>query len=53
MDSETGVNVWSGVYDRELEGILDTQEKISRELAEAIQSLLLGVAPVRTARAVG
>ena len=36
IDTDTGVNVWSGVYDRELEGVLATQEKISREIASAL-----------------
>jgi TolB-like protein len=48
VDSETGVNVWSGVYDRELAGILATQSRISRELAEAIESRL-GPAAIRIA----
>lgn len=33
IDTESGLNVWSASYERELEGILATQEKISREVA--------------------
>jgi len=36
IDTATGVNLWSGVYDRELEGVLATQEKIARELGSAV-----------------
>jgi TolB-like protein len=41
IDTGTGVNLWSGVYDRELEGVLATQESISREIASSLQSLLI------------
>jgi TolB-like protein len=37
IDTGTGLNLWSGVYERDLEGILATQEKISRELAGILQ----------------
>jgi len=40
IDTETGVNVWSGVYDRELDGILATQEKIAAEMAFALEAQL-------------
>jgi TolB-like protein len=40
IDTETGVNVWSGVYDRELDGILATQAKIAGEIAAALQAQL-------------
>jgi TolB-like protein len=33
VDAETGLNLWSASYQREVEGILSTQEKISREVA--------------------
>jgi len=42
VDSTTGVNVWSGVFDRELDGILATQANISREIAVAVQGKLAG-----------
>jgi len=37
IDTETGLNLWSGGYEREWEGVLATQEKISRELAGILQ----------------
>ena len=37
IDAESGLNVWSASYERELEGILATQEKISREVAGILQ----------------
>ena len=42
VDSATGVNVWSGVFDRELDGILATQANISQEIAAAVQRQLAG-----------
>jgi len=43
IDTKTGVNVWSGVYDQELDGILATQEKISREISDSVQCRLGGL----------
>jgi serine/threonine-protein kinase len=40
VDSATGINVWSGVFDRELDGILATQTRISQEIAAAVQGQL-------------
>jgi TolB-like protein len=37
IDTESGLNVWSASYERELEGILATQGKISREVAGILQ----------------
>jgi adenylate cyclase len=37
VDAETGLNLWSAGYEREVEGILATQEKISREVAGILQ----------------
>jgi TolB-like protein len=38
VDAETGLNLWSASYERELEGILDTQQKISQELCEILKT---------------
>jgi TolB-like protein len=37
VDAETGLNLWSAGYEREVEGILATQESISREVAGTLQ----------------
>jgi TolB-like protein len=37
VDAETGLNLWSAVYEREGEGILAMQETISREVAGTLQ----------------
>ena len=37
VDAETGLNLWSASYEREVEGILATQDKISREMAATLQ----------------
>jgi len=37
IDAETGVNLRSSAYDRELGGILATQQEISRELAQIVR----------------
>jgi adenylate cyclase len=37
VDAESGLNLWSAGYERELEGVLATQEKISREVAGILQ----------------
>lgn len=37
VDAETGLNMWSASYEREVEGILATQDKISREMAATLQ----------------
>ena len=33
----TGLNLWSAAYEREVEGVLATQENISREVAGTLQ----------------
>ncbi len=38
IDAETGVNLWSYAYDRALNGILATQQKISSEVAAIVRS---------------
>src|SRR5262249_28004048 len=40
IDTGTGVNIWCYSYDRELDGVLATQQRISREVAELLQSQL-------------
>jgi TolB-like protein len=37
VDAETGLNLWSAVYEREAEGILAAQENISREVAATLR----------------
>jgi adenylate cyclase len=37
VDAETGLNLWSAGYEREVQGILATQENISREVARTLQ----------------
>jgi TolB-like protein len=37
VDAESGLNLWSTVYEREVEGILATQENISREVAGTLR----------------
>ena len=37
IDAESGVNLRSSAYDRELGGILATQQEISRELAGIVR----------------
>ena len=37
VDAETGLNLWSAAFEREVEGILSTQQKISREVAGTLQ----------------
>jgi TolB-like protein len=37
VDAETGLNLWSAGYEREVEGILATQQKISGEVAGILQ----------------
>lgn len=37
IDAESGVNLWSSAYDRELAGILATQQEISSELAKNVK----------------
>jgi TolB-like protein len=37
VDAESGLNLWSASYEREVEGILATQDKISREIAATLQ----------------
>jgi TolB-like protein len=37
VDAETGLNLWSASYDREGNGILSTQENISREVAGTLR----------------
>jgi TolB-like protein len=37
VDAETGLNLWSAGYEREVEGILATQDQISREVAGTLQ----------------
>ena len=50
IDTESGVNLWSGVYDRELDGILATQGKIAGEIASELQSQL-SKSPAKSANA--
>jgi TolB-like protein len=40
IDAASGVNLWSTAYDRELDGVLDTQQQISREIALIVKSQL-------------
>jgi TolB-like protein len=42
VDAETGLNLWSAAYEREVEGILATQDKISREVAGTLELQLSG-----------
>jgi len=37
VDAETGWNLWSASYEREIEGILATQESVSREVAGTLR----------------
>ena len=38
VDADTGLNLWSASYERELEGILATQQGIARDLSEILLS---------------
>jgi len=38
IDAESGLNLWSASYECEMDGMLATQFKISREVAETLQS---------------
>ena len=38
IDAESGLNLWSASYEFEMDGMLATQAKISREVAETLQS---------------
>jgi TolB-like protein len=40
VDAESGLVLWSGVYERETEGVLTAQAEISREIAQTIQARL-------------
>jgi len=40
IDTATGVNLWSCAYDREIDGILATQQRISGEVAGIVKSRL-------------
>jgi TolB-like protein len=37
VDAESGLNLWSASYERDVQGILATQDKISREIAATLQ----------------
>ena len=45
IDVETGANLRSSAYDRELEGILAAQQEISREVTATVKLQLAGAAP--------
>jgi TolB-like protein len=46
VDTVTGVNLWSCAYDREIDGILATQQRISREVAGIVKSRLTSLSAV-------
>jgi TolB-like protein len=54
IDAETGLNLWSQSYECEMDGMLATQFKISREVAETLQSqfAILATPTLAPARAV-
>jgi len=43
IDTATGLNLWSCAYDREIDGILATQQRISSEVAGNVKSRLTGL----------
>lgn len=42
IDTETGMNLWSAGYQWELKGVLETQEKISHEVAAIVKAHFAG-----------
>ncbi len=50
VDAETGYTLWSEVYDRNAEALLDVQQEIAQAVVTSLQVQLKGEEPVRIAR---